>query len=538
MEIININNLSFTYPGQEEKALKNINLKISDGDFVCVCGKSGCGKTTLLRTLKQTDENSAIKEGEIYFGGVDIAKLSPAEHAKNIGIVSQSPDNQIVTDRVWHEIAFGLENLGVKNSEMRVRVAEIASFFGIQNWFYKKVSELSGGQKQLLVLASVMVMQPKVLLLDEPTSRLDPIAAEDFLNALYKINRELGTTIILCEHRLEGAYAASNRVVVLDKGEIIADSTPYEVGKILKRKKHDIFYSLPAAIQIYESVPNDQKMPISVAEGRRWLIEYASKNKLKSIPESENNSARGEVAASVEDVFYKYEKDAPYAVKNLSLKLHCGEIYALLGGNGTGKSTAVSILGGVIAPTRGKVKIFKHESEAVAILPQNPQAMFVKKTVVEDLLDTHGTTEKEVESIMALCRITHLGDRHPYDLSGGEQQRAALAKILLLRPKILLLDEPTKGFDSTFKSEFAGILNQLKSEGIAILMVSHDIEFCAEYADRCAVMFNGEIVSEGPPRELFKNNRFYTTAASRIARDVLPGAITIGDITNACKEDN
>lgn len=535
MEIISVKNFSFAYPQQEEMALKNINLKIDDGDFLCICGKSGCGKTTLLRAIKQTDDTGAVKEGKIYFGSVDIKKMAPAEQAKSIGIVSQSPDNQIVTDRVWHEIAFGLENLGVKSDEIRVRVAEIASFFGIQGWFYKKVSELSGGQKQLLVLASVMVMQPKVLLLDEPTSRLDPIAAEDFLNALFKINRELGTTIILCEHRLEGAFAISNRVVVLDEGEIIADSTPYEVGKILKENSHDLFYSMPAAIQIYESVPNAQKMPVTVAEGRRWLIEFAAKNKLKSLAETENYVQTGEVAASMVDVFYKYEKDAPYAVKNLSLKLHCGEIYALVGGNGTGKSTAVSILGGVITPTRGKVKML---GKAAAILPQNPQAMFVKKTVWEDLLDTPFATEGEVENVMGLCRITHLRDRHPFDLSGGEQQRAALAKILLLKPKVLLLDEPTKGFDSAFKAEFANILNTLKGKGVAILMVSHDIEFCAEYADRCGMMFSGEIVSEGVAKELFKNNQFYTTAASRIARGVLQGAVTTDDITKACKEAN
>ena len=219
--MIEIKNLTFSYPEQEKQTLKNINLTVNDGEFIVLCGPSGCGKSTLLRQMKSVLAPHGRREGSISFDGVDLNDMGEREQSSKIGFVQQSPDNQIVTDKVWHELAFGLESLGCDTPTIRRRVAEMASFFGIQTWFYKNVTELSGGQKQLLNLASIMVMQPKVLILDEPTSQLDPIAASDFLATLGKINRELGTTIILTEHRLEEAFPLADRAVVMDKGEII-----------------------------------------------------------------------------------------------------------------------------------------------------------------------------------------------------------------------------------------------------------------------------------------------------------------------------
>lgn len=545
MEIIEIDNFSFTYPDCGEPALDGVTLSIKKGEFVTLCGKSGCGKSTLLRCLKPILSPYGKTSGRILFEKSDISKMSHRQQSEKIGFVVQSPDNQIVTDKVWHEIAFGLENLGVPSDDIRVRVAETASFFGIQTWFHKNVTELSGGQKQLLNLASVMVMQPEVIMLDEPTSQLDPITADEFLKTLYKINKELGITVIITEHRLEETFAISDRVAVLDCGRIIADGRPADVGKVLKSAGHDMFYALPTAIKVHESVPNNLKCPVTVSEGRMWLTQMAEQTEFKNVVPDDGADNCGETAIELDDIWFKYEKNMPYVLKGLSLSVHSGEMYALMGGNGTGKTSTLSVISGGLTPMRGKVKLFgkvcRKSHGILGVLPQNPQTLFVKKSVRLDLLEmlsgsglTKDEAVKKAEEVMELCCISDLSERHPYDLSGGEQQRAALAKILLLNPKILLLDEPTKGLDASFKNVFAKILDRLKREGKAILTVSHDIEFCAKYADRCGLMFDGEIVSENRPRPFFSGKSFYTTAANRMARNIIPNAITAEDIIFAC----
>ena len=550
MESFKIENLSFNYPDKCDKALDNINITINQGEFVLLCGKSGCGKTTLLRLLKSSLAPHGEISGSIYFNGKPLASYDTKEQASGIGFVMQNPDNQIVTDKVWHELAFGLESLGYKQTEIRTRVSEMASFFGIQTWFYKKVTELSGGQKQLLNLASVMAMQPSVLILDEPTSQLDPIAAGEFLKTIEKINRELGTTVILTEHRLEDAFPMADRVVVMDDGKIIADSTPEKVGKILKEKNHDMYKALPTPMRVYGEVENTLPCPLTVRDGRTWLEEYSKENTLNPIvipcdELKENN----DIVIEIKDAWFRYEKELPDIVKGFNLSIHKGELFCLVGGNGTGKTTALSLISGLNTPYRGDVlikgqsisKIKSLYDGLLGVLPQNPQSVFVKKTVYLDLIEilsdkklSKEEKEQKVHNISALCRIENLLDSHPYDLSGGEQQRAALAKILLMEPEILLLDEPTKGMDAHFKEEFADILLDLKANCVAILMVSHDIEFCAEYADRCALVFDGSITSIDTPREFFKGKNFYTTSANRMARTKLPDAVLAEDIILAC----
>ena len=548
MESYKIENLTFIYPNAEQEALSDINISINQGEFVTICGKSGCGKTTLLRLLKSALSPHGELNGSVLLNGRALSEYDVREQASEIGFVMQNPDNQIVTDKVWHELAFGLESLGCPTSEIRTRVSEMASYFGIQTWFHKQVTELSGGQKQLLNLAAVMVMQPSVLILDEPTSQLDPIAAQEFLKTLEKINRELGTTIILTEHRLEDAFAVSDRIIVMDSGRIIADAPPKQIGGLIKG--HGMYDALPAPMRIWGAV-GGLECPVTVREGRKWLDEFAKGKTLlpELIPETDKSEPSDSNAIELKDVWFRYEKNLSDVVCGLSLKIGKGEFYAIVGGNGTGKTTTLSLISGLNRPYRGKVLINGERCENIpnlcgeilGVLPQNPQSLFVKKTVYLDLLEMLSDkklSEQEkkayVENTAKLCRIEDLLDRHPYDLSGGEQQRAALAKVLLTNPDILLLDEPTKGMDSHFKQCFADILLDLKSSGVTIVMVSHDIEFCAAYTDRCAMFFDGGIAGEGAPREFFSGKSFYTTSANRMARAHLETAVLAEDVILAC----
>ncbi len=529
MESFSVKNLSFTYPKRTKKALDNINLTINEGEFVCIFGKSGCGKTTLLRLLKNVLAPHGKKEGEIFFEGKSLDEYDIKEQAQKIGFVMQNVDNQIVTDKVWHELAFGLESLGVPSSQIRIRVAEMASFFGIGEWFYKKVSELSGGQKQLLNLASVMVMQPSVLILDEPTSQLDPIAATEFIRTLEKINKEFGTTVILSEHRLEEVFCVSDRVIYMENGTIIEDGNPNKVGK--KLRNTDAFSSLPTPVRIYSEVENGDNSPVTVREGKKWLLEYVEKNSLNTelIPDDDIFEIN-DVCVELKDIWFRYKKESEDVIKNLNMKVNRGEIFSVLGGNGSGKTTMLSMISGINRPYRGKVLI---KEMSIGALPQNPQCLFTKNTVLKDLLEM--ADNEEVINAAKLCQISDLLDFHPYDLSGGEQQRAALCKVLLKDPKIVLLDEPTKGFDAQFKKVFSKILYELKAKGKTVIMVSHDIEFCAEVSDRCAMFFDGNITSLESTRKFFKNNTFYTTSANRMAKKIIPDAVLAEDIVLVCK---
>ncbi len=545
MEVYRIENLSFAYPNRGSDNLRNINLSVEQGEFIILCGKSGCGKTTLLRLLKTSISPFGKISGAIYYNGSELSQADSKEQASGIGFVMQNPDNQIATDKVWHELAFGLESLGYSNPEIRTKVSEMASFFGIQNWFHKKTNELSGGQKQLLNLASVMVMQPEVLILDEPTSQLDPIAAGEFLKTIQKINRELGTTIILTEHRLEEAFAIADRVVVMDEGKIIADDTPRNVGRILKETNHGMYDALPIPMRVHGGVENDMECPLTIREGKNWLAEM-TKNRCidKTVIPMDKESRSDNTVIEVRDAYFRYEKELPDVVKGFNLTVNKGELYAILGGNGTGKTTAISLISGLLTPRRGEVLINgKKLSEIrnlyggiLGVLPQNPQSLFAKRTVYLDLWDMteeklpKAERQQRVEEMAYLCRIEKLLESHPYDLSGGEQQRVALAMVLLKSPEILILDEPTKGMDAHFKRIFADIMADLKMSGVTILMVSHDIEFCAEFADRCALFFDGSITAEGRPRRFFCGNSFYTTSANRMARKLLSNAILAEDI--------
>jgi energy-coupling factor transport system ATP-binding protein len=592
MALFEIDELKFAYPEEPKFALDGITLSVESGEFLAVCGKSGCGKSTLLRQLKTALTPHGERSGQILFDGRAIEDVTLREQTARIGYVLQSPDNQIVTDKVWHELAFGLESLGEDSTEIRLRVAEMASFFGIQSWYHKTVFELSGGQKQLLNLASVMTLQPDVLILDEPTSQLDPIAASDFLATIRKINTEIGTTIILSEHRLEEVLPSASNAVVLAEGKIIAEGSPAHIGHELKRLDDPMLFAMPTPMRVFLALEDNVEadVPVTVGAGRKYLesrtglrVEPAMTSRA-GLPRSARNDGQGQgldsgtsprmtddanhsiasvipakagisdgpPVVSVKNAWFRYEKDGDDILRGLDLTVSEGEFLAIVGGNGTGKTTSLGVISGLFTPYRGKVTVLGADmkktgaaaisEKGLGVLPQDPQTLFTRNTIYEDLLEIFPVgarkseaTKDAVAKIAALTEIEDLLEKHPYDVSGGEQQRAALAKVLLLEPKLILLDEPTKGMDSFFKIKFAGVLAKMQAEGLTIVMVSHDLEFCAAYADRCALFFDGSIVTENIPREFFSGNSFYTTAANRMSRHIFDGAITVDDVVARCR---
>lgn len=554
-----VQDLSFTYPNRQDPALSHLSLSVEYGEFVLICGQTGCGKSTLLRNLKTVLTPYGKKEGEIMFYGRPIGMVEQREQASRIGYVLQDPDNQIVTDKVWHELAFGLESLGLDKRTIRMRVAEMASFFGIQSWYMRDVSQLSGGQKQVLNLASIMAMHPDVLILDEPTSQLDPIAAGDFLNTVRKINREIGTTVIMTEHRLEDVLPMADRVIVLDKGRKIADDRPEEIGRILSQLGHPMLAAMPTPMQVCESLrpmTGSGPCPVTVREGRNWLTDlFADKEVpiLRVEDSSEVDSMQPSVI-ELSDVWFRYSREDVDVIKGLSLKVPSGKLLCIVGGNGTGKTTALSLIVGSLKPYRGTIqikgqKMTKHFGKEkyntqIVMLPQNPQTLFVEKTVrldLHEMLEKTPLSETEkagrVHDMALKLEISDLLDCHPHDLSGGEQQRVAMAKVLLLEPEILLLDEPTKGLDSHYKEKLASIFQRLLEEGKTILIVSHDIEFCGKYGDLCAMFFDGGVLTTNTPNHFFSGNSFYTTAANRMSLHIFENAVTTRDVIDICQRN-
>ncbi len=644
MDALNVAGLTFTYPGCDQPALDAVSFDVPAGTFVAVCGRSGGGKSTLLRHLKPQLAPHGTRSGVVRYFGQLIEAVEPREQASQIGFVLQNPDNQLVTETVAHELAFGLENLGMPSEVIRMRVAEMASYFGMADGFDRSVQELSGGQKQLVNLAAVMTLQPRLLVLDEPTAQLDPIAATEFLNTLRRINQELGITVVFSEQRLEEVLPLADRALVLDAGRVLAYDTPRAVCHALAASHHGMFQAMPTAARVAAAVADEaaahddgavperaadeaaagddddapvqlsyesragkvtadvqgkgrgssfsdherarsSELPLTVREGRAWL---ARQVQAQAEDASDAGQATGALARGVDDpsgapvgdvrrpsdtplqtvrgqstptadvpaielhnVWFRYEKTAPDVLQGLSLTIARGSWHCLLGANGAGKSTLLGVASGLDRPYRGSVR-FEGRSltprlarelhdGAMGVLPQNPQTLFVAPTVEENLLDmlTPNIAASErtaaLDRVCELLELNHLRGMHPFDLSGGEQQRVALGQLLLRKPRVLLLDEPTKGLDAPFKEELARVLHRLQDAGVTIMMVSHDIEFCARHATACSLLFQGDIVRTAPTHAFFAGNSFYTTAANRMARGMVPDAVTDEEVIAACR---
>ena len=546
-----INNLSFTYPESKKQAIKNINLTINQGEFIVICGKSGSGKSTLLRMLKPELTPHGTKEGKIKF--FDSDEFSLRSSAEKIGFLMQNTEYQAVTHSVRTELAFGLENLGLDSKTIRLRIAEISSYFSLENIIDKKIAELSGGQKQMVCLASILAMHPDVIIFDEPTSQLDPMTAEALLNTIHKLCKENGITVIITEHRLENLIPIADRVVVMDDGEIISDTSPRAIESELITDNDFVLSAVPTSMRLHSELKLKSSVPLNVAEGRQMLSSLFSEKEKYTVPDNKKSDIKAEVAIEVKDLWFAYDKSR-YVLNGLDLKIKKGSFLALLGANGAGKTTALSLISGTLTCKQGKIKLFdkpinKYKADelygkTIGVLPQKCESLFGGYTVREDLdksltksVPDKKARKERIDEAISFCEITDLLDRHPYDISGGELQRVALCMVLLKNPQILLLDEPTKGMDNLFKKQFAKKIKELNNSGITVVMVSHDTEFCAEYCDECALIFDGMCALQDETTKFFSQNFFYTTSANKIAREFFPLAVTERQVLQLCREN-
>lgn len=453
--------VTFRYPGSRGDVLSGVSMAVPAGAFALLVGGTGSGKSTLLSLAKPQIAPAGDRAGQVRVFGRPVDDLDGAA-ACEVGYVFQDPDNQIVCDSVWHEMSFGLENLGTPQGEMRRRVAEASYFFGMGPWFHSDTDALSGGRKQLLALASTLVMQPRVLLLDEPTAQLDPIAARNFLHALFRVNRELGCTVVVATH----------------EPELMADYATCA------------FELVDGAVRAVENLGRF-KCEATLAE-RGALCD-----------------ANAQAAVSARGAWFRYGRDDDWVLRGLDLEVRQGEVHALVGGNGCGKSTLLALIAGTRRAQRGEVR---SAISAKAMLPQDPKALFAEERVDEELMEwAHigGYGADEVQAMMGELGLADRAGLHPYDLSGGQRQMLALGKLLLVHPRLLLLDEPTKGLDRTARERVAGMIEAARRDGVTVIVSTHDLAFVRRVADRVSLMFDGELACTEPVGEFFRNNLFY-----------------------------
>lgn len=516
MEVYKVDNLSFKYKNRQEYALKGVNFDVLEGDFVLLCGKSGCGKSTLLRILKQSIAPSGELSGKVSFYGKDIQTISDKIIASDIGFVLQNPDNQIVCDDVYGELCFGMSHLGYDQAEMKKRVFEIANYFGINHFLDMDISELSGGQRQLLAIGSILCQRPKVLLLDEPTSTLDPNSIQLLMGALERINRELGITIIMSEQELDDVYPICNRVIAMGGGEIAFTANKRDVsGHLNAYEGKDAF---PVYVQAHGAF-GDKDCPGNMKEARTW---FAGLDIGKPLVR-EQNLSNGEVAVKARDLWLRFDKNARDVLKGVDINVHKGEFTSIFGANGSGKSTLLKVLCGLKKCYGGQVSVLGKK----AMVGQHPLDLLSAFTV-------GGEFKRRDEELFCAFEIGELMSRHPYDLSGGEVKRVVLTKALMLDMDVLLLDEVTGGLGEFFKERLGRVLQDRMAKGLTVVMASHDLEFCARYASTCHLLFNGSIAATGPIRDVIADNEYYTTKARILTRGIVDGVVTKREVMDLC----
>lgn len=543
-----VENVTFYYPRTSTPALQGIDLSVRPGDFILIGGPTGSGKTTLLRLLKKQVQPAGKLTGSILYGGISLQKMPDKASAEEIGMVFQNPDNQIIMNTVRQELCYGMENLGYPAALMQKRMAEVVPFFGMDSWLHQSVETLSGGQKQLLNLAAVMMLRPRVLLLDEPTAQLDPIAASEFTDLLVRINQELSITVILCEHRLEGLFSHANRVLLMREGRIAYQGKTDEViRRVWEEQDIDFSLYLPSVSRLYlqmeEEIQPHRHIPVTVKAGKRWFSRYFQQHGdlFSNSPKAERPITGDPERALLHchDLYFQYGKKTAPVLKRLSCLLKPQDFFVLLGGNGAGKSTLLKLVAGVLDHQRGNIrykgtKLHRMPPETlrreIGYVAQNPLAYFTRDTVQEQLeerAEALGVTETGMlVEIIRWFQLEPVMAKHPFDISGGQQQKLVLALVLMADPELILMDEPTKGLDPVAKRDLARWLNRIREKGKTIFMVSHDIEFAAAHASQCGLLFDGSIIAVDHPAAFFSENYYYTTMIHRMVRENLSEEVT------------
>lgn len=522
MAILTIENVTFIYPIGEVKALSNINLTVNPGDFITIVGASGSGKSTLLKLIKKDIAPHGQLSGEIKLEGKALSDYDSQSRARKIGFVFQNPHDQIVMGNVFDELVFGLENLQFDRQAIRNKIAEVTQYFGITHLLNRETDTLSGGEKQLINLAAVLALDPDILLLDEPTAQLDPIAAKRFIQTLKQLNDEFGITILLVEHRLEEVLPVTDSLVLLSQGELIFKGEIQE-GLTHFAQDRDLLTYLPSLTQLYlKSQARSGLIPVTVKDGRRWLASgnFAFTKKTREPKEKA-------VLLEAKQLDFQYQANTDLIISNLSGKFYHNSLHTILGANGSGKSTFLKILAGIYKAHHGKLKWQKKgQSKTVSYVPQNPLLFFMQDSIGEEydhLLAQKQVTDGQYEKWLDVFGMKDKLSKHPHDLSGGEIQRAALLGSLLVNPDVLILDEPTKGLDPVAKREIGSLLSQLLAEGRTIIIASHDLPFVAEWSDFVYFMFEGRFANENgqTTHDFFTQNQYYTTPLKKATSGIL-----------------
>lgn len=537
MPLFQCENLTYYYPDREKPALKGIDLSIEEGEFLLITGGSGSGKSSLARALAGLipDFYGGRFGGKVYFQGRDMGQMDRRKLAREVGIVFQDPEKQLVMTSVEAEIAFGLENLGLPQAEMSRRVAEVLSFLDLAEVRQEFTAHLSGGQKQKLALAAVLAMQPRALVLDEPTSQLDPVAAEEFFNLIKRLNEEMGLTIILIEQRLERCFHLADRVVLIEDGQVKYEGTAEQLARWAVAREIPF---IPPVARFFVRL-GFPSVPVTVKEGRRLLRSNFNYRKFPPLRPVVNENP-GEPVLTISRVWFTYP-NGKEALQDISLQIAGGELVAILGNNGAGKSTLLKTMAGLLKPGRGRVQVMGRDLSnecrpgdgRIAYLSQNPNDYLFQDTVEEELLFTlknFGLTDDGVvDELLEKLGLQRYRRVNPRDLSSGERQRVALASILVTRPRLLVLDEPTRGMDYRLKDELGGMLTGLSREGVSVVLVTHDVEFAAAYATRVLLLFAGRIVADGPKHQVLGQSVFYSTQIGKMCRGYVDGVLTLQD---------
>lgn len=542
---VEIENLTYVYPERETPALKNITLKIESGEFILILGKSGCGKSTLLRSINRLipDFHGGNISGIVKINDKDIYKMKAVDISAKAGMVFQNPENQIIFSEVIKEIVFGMENLNFSYEKMKINLADVTSYLGITNLLNKKTFELSGGEMQKIAIASILCMEPQILLLDEPTSQLDPISAENIINTIRRLNEDFGITIIMVEHRLDKCFHIADRIIFMEQGEVSFNASPDTFLKSTSKYNGNF---IPIISRVFKCL-NLETVPKTVKEGKALIKKYQTEKHFKSIDKlvikkklidsDISNNKTEKLLIKFKNVNFTYNKDThsnnTFSLKNINMELFSQDFISIHGEVGAGKSTLLKLITLKLKPQTGKITINGENSKTltindivgkIAYLSQNPGDYISQDTVSEEIKvaiqNKSNYDEKYIEALLKKFKLTKYINTHPRDLSTGEKQKLAIISLLILKPEIFLLDEPTRGLDLEGKKELGDILTKLNNQGITIILITHDIEFAYTYSKKSIILSKGELISFGETNKVLNQSYSYTTEEAKLFKGI------------------